>query len=448
VGRLVDPGTREGVPRARGTYELRCGEDRTVSGLQSNSDGQFRVPLSCGPLLDLTLDFSVPGGAASLELRQLLATSDHYVGDVYLERARDIVFRVRSADGAALPGAVAYALDSIAASWAVTDSEGLGVLLGIRQPAATVRFEALGHAHEDVELGPEWEMAETLDVVLSRLPAITLVVQHPDLRVPVGCSVAIQVADVQPFLSHDGRSATAVQESLGAQLPARRRWNSAAGEMTICYRVGPTGRVAVPGFMPRSPIAVRVHDLAGNVVTEQLVAQEACLEPEEIVLVVPQREYYCDLLVVDEDGVAIGGAMVEGLGASELRAISDGVGQVEIGPLYRDYIEVVVKKEKRAPSTVRLSLYEQGGVREVVLSEGHTLRVRVVDALGVARPFERLLARVDDRVVGRVVMVAGSTVAEVHDLRNEPATICVQVNGEWYEEQGVPGEELVIRAGP
>lgn len=427
TGRIVERGSRREVPRAAGTFTMRCQSGSTLSGLVCDERGRFSIPLACLPVRSVGLTLSSPGlGRVVVDLAHV-PDGGTDLGDLELEPASDVHFVATDAAGAPLCGAVARVDGPTLVRSEPTRADGRGVLRAVLASARAIEVEALEYETAEVRLGDEGSLESfPLVVRLARRPALHLTLLGRDGAPLTDAFVLLSCVDGKPFASDRGPSADAIQLDLGAPRPRRRTLAPASAResdprIALVYAPDRNGKLCLPGLHPSTALEVGVEDKLGNVLASQRVDPEELARNQEVVLRIDRAPAQFVVHVTDATGAPLAGAEISRFDAREILGATDASGIATIGPSYGDALRVVVARSGFAPQRVDAEATARAITRaEVVLRPGRTVRVRVVDARGADASFDALSARFENHVVGVQSLVAAGRTDSSREFRDLP----------------------------
>ncbi len=470
-GRIVMPDTSSPAPDAYGTYDAKCTDGEASGELRSELDGRFRIRMPCHGLTKFLATVGLAGvGRATFELHDV-PSSGIDVGDVVLEAARDVYFVVQDASGKPIEGAVVATFDEMPIVSGPTDSNGRGTLSAVPESIDLVRVRALGYAALTRGLGSEAGTAiAPVAITLERLPHLTIIVERQGGEPARDVLVRLHgrgnppfleesgrpsFRDRRPFLKEDGDGSRPIQVDLGAPQPGSRISRSTGGSLSnyeFVYRVDDEGQLSIPGLSVEAQFSARIEDITGAVLAERNVEPSWITSGTPLRIVVEGAPRTLELLVLDEKRQPLRGARVSAsdVGSATFgealiaTTLSDGIAGIQ--PIYAQRFGLRVELAGFVPfrldEVVLTHAFER---REVILTLGQSVHVRVVDSTGAALAADGVEAKVESHKVGKVTRcVIDDECFRIDDLPQSMVEIGAFAGGVRFAKGHDPRERDVV----
>jgi hypothetical protein len=449
-GRVVQAGSREPVPGCIGASTIECTAGSRTSGLTTDEEGRFRVPLGGFPIQSAKLQLSSPGlGSLELDVPQV-PDAGMDLGDLVLDPTTTVTLLVHDRNGQPIQGAHARRSSEPLGLRDTTDVHGIALLDVPVAGQQRVRIEALGFVAVEVDLDPSTvSAAKPLEVELAALPALRLRLDTKGIDYRGGLLVQLVCESAEPFREGLVRNAAPIQTELGApSSPRQRSWPASDGvgpHTTLDYSLIPGEELlTIPGLDPAVPIRALLLDATGYILDECVVTPADLESGEPIALVLDRRPGGLRIRVEEVGGNSIPATLIVGT-MSASTAISGSV--AELYPLWAESVSVLARSPGFSPRQVTITVSEGAWHDEVIVLEpGRSLTIRAIDRQGKSVPVVATIVRMDGHNVGQHVHLSDGS-ARIDDLPNAPFELHVRVGDAWVVRRVSTGElEVVINA--
>ncbi len=457
TGRVVMRGTTSGIAKARGKYTLAVSEGNRQFDQQgtfeTEEDGSFRIRFERFPSRVTATVSACGAGRASIDVSDFPATGMD-VGDVVLDPAPDLWFVVHDPHGKPIERATASTVDDLRIVSAPTDSEGRGALCALPSTTERVTFQAPGYrsvtrnARSAVGASP-------LDVMMEPVAVLEIAVTErsgaPASRLPVRLKHA---QDETAGVLDENGVLQSVQLLRGT--PGRDD-----EEFARTYELDGAGRLRLGGLNPLTRFEISVEDLTRTRLFESILDASFIGSKEPYRIVLDTDASVLEVLVVDSARQPISGAMVsvDPRGEASRRTDAEGVARFE--PIYTRLCKIRVDVPGQV--TVKLddvAITHELERREVVMTAGRSIEVRVVDRTGKSMRADNIGVKYEGKTVGRwsrcddgtcfrvvdlphgvlelTAWVAGQKFVQEHHSRDPVATIEIPAHGSLFLEFSEP----------
>jgi len=449
-GRLVTP-QQQPLPGAKGLYRVQCSSADSTSGLRTDEDGRFSVPLACGRTSHAYITLAVPEGWRWTTRLEAVPAEGLDLGDVFPEPCLDVPFACIDDGGNPIEGACARLASQVSVQSEPTDELGQGTFRELPLADARLVFTALGHAERVVTISPlaPGDLPRTL-VVLERLPCLKLRVVEMDGRPAREVEVQLACSDPTPFLGRDGRQADPVQQELGAASPSRRSATVEQGQAraVLTYHPDSQGRIWIPGFIPRNGADVSVLDRSGSILRSFHLSEDRLEAREDLEVQLSTLARRLRVLVSDTEGEPVDRAIVQGATTGFSFGRTDIRGELVIFPLYGDSVDVLIGKSGFSTSFVDgILLSDVESVHRVRLEPGRTLRLDARTASGQEIEVQNAWVRVGETVVGRGPEDVRKRPIVIEDLPAGVVSCLIRAGGRLFQREqdtSIPDLHFVV----
>jgi hypothetical protein len=405
----------------------------------SDAAGRFFVPLHSRPAERVQITLVKMGvGRRDLELNDVPAEGLE-LGDVELARTPDVHFVVRDASGQPIAGAVARTggelPSQVYSQSEPTDSRGRGVIADVMPTRDEVRFMALGYEPRVMSVLHDTTSGDSpLEVRLTPRLLLTIEVRRTDRSPAANALVVLSTWEPNPLFPDKSSGRDLMHGELGASSAKSTAGGPPSAEqptLVVKYKSDHQGRVIVDGWRPLGRLNVRLEGRAGETIASHDVDLVWLGQRETIELVIPDETRTLEIRVVDERADPVASATVSTVSGSRVvLAVTKTDGIASITPLYGTTIDVRVEKGTMCPAFVEGILLNAALVRrDVVLRDGHSVRVRTVDSESREVAVTKVEARWNGRNTGLPQRLKDETSFTIHALPGEIVELAAYLGG-------------------
>jgi hypothetical protein len=399
--RVLAAGTREPAAGAQVLASLHADQAINEHIIVCDDDGRAEMPLiRWESAHSVSLDLA---DAAGTEHRVLVvpipdASHDIDLGDIELQRSRNIAFHVRSSAGEPVAGAVAFLEGERTEVSRPTGSAGLGHLDNVAPEFTRMRVVADRFEPVSVELPPQ-SPPDPIEVTLPGCASIEVRIASSDGTVRDGLSlfwIAPRTSSADDAGSEVYRQGLMRGSGLSStdHAPTEFHLQSHPDGTSSCdaYATMPArtgGPFRLGCLAADEPIDVYLLDRTGFALWSQPGIRLAPGETRELQALIATAPWTANVLVTDPAGVPLAGAGVDifnSEGAVSPFAYpwrsehTKSDGRVEIAPIYAPSVTLHAGLEGWSPAKVEGVV--PGVATNVVLSRGVNVRLTVVDSTG------------------------------------------------------------------
>jgi hypothetical protein len=400
-------------------------------------DGRFRVVLYDSLLHGSLLVEEPELGCRFVEVGAVDAALGEDLGDIILEPAQGLVFRVLDDAAAPIEGAWALA-PGAPIQGTPTNPDGMGALSVLPLGQEQLEFSALGFRTRTVQVPRD--RTEVFEVVLDPVSRLSIRVRTPDSMFVPGVWVVLSFETDTAFDANAPDRPDERQVDLGASVPRHIKTSSAVtgqtGRIDIAYETDARGEVLVTGLRPGVTCAARVEDVSGRLIAPEQSVTIQGRRDQTLPFTVEGEPAWCQVLVTDEKGEALEGASVKievGRSGYGTRDHTDQEGIAWVGNLFGENVGLVVSRSGFVSARVEAALTPVRPSRvEVSLAPGRDVRLTVSGQDGSEVDADRVEALLDGAPVGGT-MPLGSGEYGFYDLPEAPLVLRARVAGQWFE---------------
>jgi hypothetical protein len=432
-GRVLMPDSSTGVANAQISYTM-VGLDgaRTFEverAIESEPGGWFRIGIKsvAGPFKATIGHCGI--GRASIDVADIPATGLD-LGDVVLQPTNDLQFLVRDRAGRPIEGATASTFDELRITSRPTDGDGLGTLCAL--PPATDRFRVRAREYRTATRGVSGTIGGApLEVTMEKLEVLEIAVTERSGAPAPRLLVRLKYGqNDRPSLRDENASGEGLLQLLaGTPSPGD-------DEYALGYETDAGGLLRIAGLNPLTRFDVFVEDITGATMFEGLLDPSFIGASEPYRIVLDSTASDLEVIVLDTERKPIRGASVSvhPHGRPVTKTLSDGIALFELVyakhvGLHVDMTGYVAQSLDAVPIT---SDFER---REVVLTRGGSIRVRVVDRTGQPVSCDSIAAKLDGKQVGHVSRCEDDVCHRIDDLPHGVVELTAAVAGQEFVKE-------------